>query len=452
MISMIKLFRARKARSVVHLSAILLSLATIFLASCAKDPGKIGLNLQPEDSKLKVFYADSTGLMAYSQLEDSVRSDELTRNAIGYLNDPVFGATKASFCTQFQLSTNGHDFGEDRELDSLVLFLYYSGAYADTNSTLTINTFEIDDKEIHRDSVYYSNKELKTFDISYSTFSFQPRPNDSVIDNNDDTLAPHIRINLTNLNTELGLKLLNATEEEMEDTETFTAFFNGLYLTPESITSTGTLAYFDLTRAASKMTIYYKNATQDSLQYDYLISTSTARINFYEHDYTNASTEFKQQVIQGDTALGKLMYYTQGYAGVRSLIRMPQPENWRSLVNVAVNEAKLTLPLADITQFYDAPVRLALVEKMEDGSYDFLPDQYEGEDYFGGDYKSGRYMFRITRYIQNLIKDSTYVNRGLYLFVNSESVNPESVILSGFQPSSDTTARMKLEIIYTDLD
>jgi hypothetical protein len=131
---------------------------------------------------------------------------------------------------------------------------------------------------------------------------------------------------------------------------------------------------------------------------------------------------------------------------------MPQPENWRSLVNVAVNEAKLTLPLADITQFYDAPVRLALVEKMEDGSYDFLPDQYEGEDYFGGDYKSGRYMFRITRYIQNLIKDSTYVNRGLYLFVNSESVNPESVILSGFQPSSDTTARMKLEIIYTDLD
>ncbi len=451
MIFMIKLLRVNITRATHLITAILFVSAALFLASCAKDPGKIGLNLQPEDSKLKVFYNDTTSLFAYSMLEDSVRSDELTRNSIGYINDPVFGATKASFCTQFQLSTNGHDFGvSGRQLDSLVLILYYTGAYADTNTTLTINTFEMNE-DINRDSTYYSNRDLQHYDDNYSSFSFQPRPNDSVIFDGD-TLAAHIRINLTQLNTALGEKLLGATEAEMEDAETFKAFFNGLYLTPGVVSSAGALAYFDLTMAASKMTIYYSNSVQDSLQYDYLVSTSTARVNFYEHDYTNASSEFKQQVIQGDTALGLQKFYSQGYAGVRSLLRMPQPENWRSLVNVAVNEAKLIIPVSEVDQFYDEPVQLALVQKLEDGSYDFLLDQYEGEDYFGGYYESGRYEFRITRYVQELIKDSTVVNRGLYLFVSAESVNPERVIINGFQPTVDSSSRMRLEVVFTDLD
>ena len=54
--------------------------------------------------------------------------------------------------------------------------------------------------------------------------------------------------------------------------------------------------------------------------------------------------------------------------------------------------------------------------------------------------------------MQTLISDSTTTDLGLYLFVNSGSVNPESFIFNGFEPAVDTAARLKLQIIYTDLD
>jgi hypothetical protein len=431
---------------------------TLLLTSCAKDPGKIGLIIQPEDSYLDVRYTDTTSVYAYSVLDDSVRSDELTRNSIGVINDPVFGFTKASFYTQFAPETNGHDFGEQgtRVLDSLVLQLVYSGAYGDTNTQLTIHTFEMTE-DIYRDSIYYSHQSFDIGSDNYSNFTFMPRPNDSV-EFDGDTLVPLIRINLSDLNPALAEKLLNADTTEMEDLELFQEFFKGLYLVPEDLSSTGTLAYFDLTQSLSKMTIYYGSSYdgtfQDSLQFDYLISTSMARINKYEHDYTNASSEFRQQAISGDTALGKQVFYAQGYAGVKTIVKVPFPEAWRKLKNVAVNEARLIFPGYSGDQFYGAPSKMALVMALEDGGYDFMSDQYEGDDYFGGYYESesNHYVFRITRYIQSLISDSTTTDLGLYLFVNSGSVNPESFIFDGFEPAIDTAARMKLQIIYTDLD
>jgi len=436
----------------VSMVGILLVAVSLIFSSCAKEPGKIGLIVQPEDSWLKVVYTDTATVYAYSKTDTAVRSDELTRNAIGAINDPVFGYTKASFATQMVPETFGHDFGTTPVLDSLVLQFLYSGAYGDTNTMLTLHTYELD-STVHRDSIYYSNKEFLVFDINYSDYSFMPRPHDSVVFK-EDTMAPMIRMNISSLNTTLGEKLLNASETEMEDAEAFQAFFRGLYITCEDVSTTGTLAYFDLTLAQSKMTIYYSNETQNSLEFDYLISTSMGRVNKYEHDYTNASPEFRQQVINGDTSLGRQVFYTQGYAGVKTIVKVPFPEAWRKLQNVAINEAKLVLPGYEGNQFYGAPAQLALVKVLEDGSYDFMPDQYEGEDYFGGYYESGsnRYEFRITRYIQSLISDSTTVDLGLYLFVNSGSVNPESFIFNGYQPAIDTAARMKLEILYTDLD
>jgi len=436
----------------VSIVGILLVAVISLFSSCAKEPGKIGLIVQPEDSWLKVSYTDTSTVYAFTKLDTAVRSDELTRNSVGAINDPVFGYTKASFATQVAPETYGHGFGTSPVLDSLVLQILYSGAYGDTNTTITLRTYEMD-TILHRDSVFYSNIDFRTFDINYSDYSFMPRPHDSV-EFLEDTVAPMIRINLSNLNTALGEKLLHASETEMEDAENFQSFFKGLYITCDDVSSTGTLAYFDLTLAQSKLTIYYRNETQESLQFDYLISTSMARVNKYQHDYTNASPEFRQQVINGDTALGRQVFYTQGYAGTKTVVKVPFPEAWRKLKNVAVNEAKLVLPGYGGTQFYGAPGQLALVKILEDGSYDFMPDQYEGEDYFGGYYQSGsdRYEFRITRYIQSLISDSTTVDLGLYLFVNSGSVNPESYIFNGYQPAIDTAARMKLEILYTDLD
>jgi len=246
---------------------ILLVAVISLFSSCAKEPGKIGLIVQPQDSWLKVVYSDTTTVYAYTKTDTAVRSDELTRNAIGAINDPVFGYTKASFATQLVPETFGHEFGTNPVLDSIVLQLLYSGAYGDTNTMLTLHTYEMD-TTINRDSVFYSNIDFRTFDINYSDYTFMPRPNDSVVFK-EDTMAPMIRINLSNLNPALGEKLLNPTDGAMEDAESFISYFKGLYITCEDVSSTGTLAYFDLTLAQSKMTIYYSNGSGIQLPYQH---------------------------------------------------------------------------------------------------------------------------------------------------------------------------------------
>jgi len=80
-----------------------------------------------------------------------------------------------------------------------------------------------------------------------------------------------------------------------------------------------------------------------------------------------------------------------------------------------------------------------------------LPDQNEGADYFGGKYNASdnSYSFRITHYIQALLKDTTKVNNGLVLFVKSGAIHPERFIFNGPQFSGDSTRRARLNILYT---
>ncbi len=95
---------------------------------------------------------------------------------------------------------------------------------------------------------------------------------------------------------------------------------------------------------------------------------------------------------------------------------------------------------------------MSLLEIEEDGTGYPLIDQNEGELYFDGKYNDSRdmYEFRITRYIQSIISDTTQPSRGLYLFIFGGSVHPERYIFKGNQNGADSTG-IKLEILYTDL-
>lgn len=426
-------------------------------SSCSKQPGQIGYIIQPEDSKLRVAFSDTSTIYGYSQLIDSIRSDKLSVNAFGSLRDPVFGGTTAGFYTQFIPSSSGHDFGVERTLDSLVLQISYQGYYGDTTTTLTAHTYEMMEG-ICKDSTYYSNKQVDIDPMDYSNFAFMPRPTDSVVVGND-TLAALIRINLTNINTGLGEKLLSATPDQMEDDESFQEFFKGLFVQSQPVYDDGAIIYFGLSKTNSKLSLYYTSkqndtaALQDSLMYSYYVTGATATINKYEHDYNIADADFKAQVINGDTSLGLQRFYAQGYGGAQAIIKIPHLNSWARLGNIAINEAKLVLPGCSEDKFFDAPNQMYLLEIEEDGTGAALIDQYEGEHYFDGKYNESRnsYEFRITRYVQSLISDTTLPNRGLYLFLYGGSVHPERFIFKGNQIEVDSTAGMKLELLFTDL-
>jgi len=438
-----------------RISFLLFVFAALIITSCSKPAGTIGILIQPENSKLNLKYIDTTTIYAYSKPIDSVRSDEeyLSVNSLGSFKDPVFGTTNAGFYTQFFLSEAKQEFGTGRVLDSLVLQLDYSGIYGDTNSMLTIHTYEmlegIDAKE-----AYYSNLQLSVNPTDYSNYSFVPRPNDSVVLGNGDTIPPVLRLNLSNYNPGLGEKLLAADTSDMEDSEIFRDYFQGLFLIAEPVNQGGCFAQFDLTTSLTGMTLYYHNNDKDSLSFDYLVTTAAARVSKYEHDFNTANDEFRQQVVEGDTALGKDKFYIQGFGGVKTIIQIPYINELRKLGKVAINEAKLVLNGSG-EPYWGAPDQLVLYAINEDGLNVYLQDYGEGANYFGGFYKSStnNYTFRITRYLQSIINDTTMKHYGFSLLVGTPWKVPERFIFNGQNgQESDSTSTIKLQILYTDLN
>jgi len=434
---------------------VFMSILSFFLfSSCRKSPETLGKSILPENAQLKVFYGFWDGMYGYSVLEDSIRTDELSKNLLGSTYDSVFGITTANVATQFTLTNSGVDFGENPQLDSLVLYLRYNGElYGDGLSTQKLHVYELN-QDIYIDSTYNS-KSVFSFDpFDYADLTYIPAPYDSVVMGDGtlaDTLPPQMMINLSNISPDLGQKLLNADSATLSGDSTFRDYFKGLYFKSDPVMSNGALFSVNFLLSGSQMVLYYHNDEDDSLQFSFRVYNSLARANTYEHDYTNSPQEFRSQVIDGDTALGTEKLYVHGVGGVKTILKIPDISNYFNSEKVALNEVKLILPGYGNTSS-NAPERLALVKIIDDGSYLPIIDQYEGNDYFGGTYKSGsnEYVFRITRYMQSILS-GTEINNGLYLFVSGQSVNPENFIIKGNQFQSDTTG-MRLEIIYTDLD
>ncbi|MCD4724838.1 MAG: DUF4270 domain-containing protein, partial [Bacteroidales bacterium] len=136
-------------------------LISLLLIACNKRPDQIGLNLQPESAELLVIFDSETGLLSHSVREDSVRTDgnAIKTAMLGSMLDPVFGKTTAEIFSQFRLSENGHDFGTDAILDSLILSLAYTGLYGDSLSSQTIRIFELSES-MDPDSTYFSNQSV----------------------------------------------------------------------------------------------------------------------------------------------------------------------------------------------------------------------------------------------------------------------------------------------------
>ena len=428
----------------------------LLLFSCRKSPHTLGTSILPENAQLKIVYGFWDGLYGHSVVEDSIRTDELSRNMLGSRYDSVFGVTTANVAAQFALSSNGVSFGENPQLDSMVLYLRYNGEiYGDSSTVQQLHIYELN-QDIYFDSTYSSKSTFEHYDVDYADLSYKPAPHDSVVLGEGvfaDTAAPQMVINLSNLSTELGQKILDTDTTILDSDSTFREYFKGLFFESESVTSNGALYTVNFLLSGthgSQLMLYYHNDEKDSLSYRLSANSITARVNSYTHDYSSSPVDFKQQVINGDTTLGFEKLYVQGVGGVKTILRIPDIKDYTDSSRIAFNEVKLIIP--GVTKPVIAPERLALVEIAEDSSYIPLIDQYEGDNYFGGTYKSGsnEYVFRITRYMQSLYSGNE-PNRGLYLFVSGASINPESFIIKGNKYEGDTTG-MRLEIIYTNLD
>jgi len=432
-------------------------LAGVIVSSCKKDPYSIGLSLLPPTDTLNIKMNDTSTVVAYSLLQDSIRTDKTTTGILGSLMDPVFGKTTASFYSQFYLSAEGVSFGTNPVLDSLILVLPYTGSYGDISTVQNLKVYEIS-QNFYFDSTYYSNNRLQAYSNILANVDFKPRPADSLTIGGV-KVAPQLRINLNQLSNYLGNKILSAPVSALATSVAFVAFMKGLDVETTPLYSGGALLSFDMASSASKLVIYYHNNVSDSNHFDMPISSQCNYFNRFDHNkYLDADPDFKREVLNHDTTIGRTKLFAQGLGGVWIKVRLPYIKNFEKGHHIAIHNALLVVKNYETDTTLQPPPQLTIIKRDSVGNVSYLIDYDEGAGYYGGTYDKTKrtYSFRISRHLQQVILGQTK-NYDLFIMVNSPTnavLSPNRVMLNGTKPSLPAVSsdRIQLQITYTRLD
>ena len=425
--------------------SILLLLLAVSICSCKKDIDTIGLNLQ--DGTLGNAYAEIP-LTAYSTVEDSLFTKNLLYTLLGEIRDPVFGITRAGFCTQFALQGSNTTLGDDLSLDSVVLTLQYGGYYGDTLSGLRLEVCELTEQLTK--SQYYSsdnNPANQGVNLTYSSAPILPTPNTRVkIDTA--TYMAHMRIRLTD---DFGYRLLNLSSNDLNNNSAFQSAFYGLVIKATS-NGAGNLCYFSPTAAQSGLTLYYK-AGGVTKKYTFPITTDCARYNFFTHDYTTGDADFRRQVVNGETALGKDKLYIQPTGGVKTHVNLDAFGEWVKDKNIIINKAELVITNTDIAEnTFTNPGNIGLQVVKTDNNTTYTPDDavYTSTSYFGGTYDTDKkeYRFRLTYYAQEILRNQGINDNGINIVVTGSGIRGNRLVFRGTDESY--TDRLRLAIYYTE--
>ena len=422
------------------------------LASCKKSPETIGNNLISDNEFIGVYHTETVAINCHSYL-DSIGTKNVINGLLGSMNDPIFGLSQAGFCTQFHLSAEGQNFGDNPVMDSLVLQLNLSGYYGDTMAMQTVHAYVLTDS-LSAYETYYNLSEVPYDPIDQAnSFQFCPRPKTTTHVVGSDTInSAIIRIPLS---AELGNFLMNLDSEAYSKPDLFKELFKGLRLECSPVTGNGNVNYINLTsNTVTQLQLYYHDqSTPDNLmRYNFYVTSSDTYFNQITHDYSMGAPEFVSQVIEGDTANGQQKLYLQTMGGVRAKLVFPEIPHWQDTCeggHIVINDAKLIIPAAvEDSSVFTKPNTMVLVGLNADGTTYLLPDYLEGSDYFGGTYNSNTntITFRVSEYLQDLVLNNKE-NLGISLGINGAGYNSQRLVVNG--PEALTGDKMRLSITYS---
>jgi len=421
----------------------------VVLIGCDEKPKEIGLDLV-DDQKLFVGWDTNNVVTGWSLLEDSVLTSLSTKpyDLLGSYYNPVYGISTAGFYTHIRIPTNSPDFGNEPQADSVFLTLVYTGYYGNKDTEQSVYVHQVD-SAFYKDSLYYSNQTVAINPDILGSLTFVPNPNDSVLIDSVPYPA-ELRIPLDN---DFGDMILTADAENLVDNDAFLNFVKGIHVTADDVYAPGegAILYFDLKNTRSNITIHYHTDTLQEQAYSLVINQNSARFNNYAHNYEVSSDPlFKQQVLEGDSLLGTNKLYLQSMGGVKTNLYFPGLLEWLDGKKIAVNQAKLILPIAPSAIAEKPPVMLSMFQYDEEGMISELEDNAQSDQgYFGGAYNESKqeYFFRITFYVQSLLKGEP--DYGLSLMVSGKTYTAYNTVLYG---TENQMGRIRLEIIYTDLN
>ena len=433
--------------------ALMIGLLALAFVSCKKSPETIGNGLISDSDYIDVHHTDTVAIVCHSYF-DSIATSNATYALLGAMKDPVFGATEAGFYTQFRPSVAGQSFGNSPVMDSLVLQLCVSGYYGDTMAMQTAHAFVLTDS-LMTDSTYYSYSWVAFDNTDVANgYQFSPRPRTKVNVIGTDTIT-HAIVRIP-LSQDLGNYLMTLDTTAYSRPDLFKQHFKGLFVTCDPVSTNGAITSFTLTNNTyTLLQLYYHDAaTPDKpMRYNFFVTSSDVQFNHFEHDYSQGSPEFVNQMIGNQHELGQSAVYLQTMGGVRTWLKFPNLSHWTDSLDgchLVVNEAKLVLPASSVLtdSIFKAPSNFILLGFNADSTTYLLPDYYEGAGYFGGTFNTSNQSvtFRITEYIQSVILEKRD-NTGICLGINGTAYNAQRLVING--PESNEMEKMKLEVTYS---
>lgn len=433
--------------------ALMIGIIALAFASCKKSPETIGNGLISESDYIDVHHTDTAAIVCHSYF-DSIATSNATYALLGAMKDPVFGATEAGFYTQFRPSVAGQSFGNNPVMDSLVLQLCVSGYYGDTMAMQTAHAFVLTDS-LMTDSTYYSYSWVAFDNTDVANgYQFSPRPRTKVNVIGTDTIT-HAIVRIP-LSQDLGNYLMTLDTTAYSRPDLFKQHFKGLFVTCDPVSTNGAITSFTLTNNTyTLLQLYYHDAAtpEKPMRYNFFVTSSDVQFNHFEHDYSQGSPEFVNQMIGNQHELGQSAVYLQTMGGVRTWLKFPNLSHWTDSLDgchLVVNEAKLVLPASSALtdSIFKAPSNFILLGFNADSTTYLLPDYYEGAGYFGGTFNTSNQSvtFRITEYIQSVILEKRD-NNGICLGINGTAYNAQRLVING--PESNEMEKMKLEVTYS---
>jgi len=364
-------------------------LLSLFLLNSCENPDEQNFSTYHTDDRFDYLHSiDTATVWLQTVLEDSIRSDEFTRDVVGFYNDPSFGKTKASLYFQIRLPKSDVAFGTNPEIDSVVLNLKYYGEdayFGWLSSGMHLKIHEIDEN-IYLDSSYYSTSQIKIKANTLGEYIGVPKP----------TVKGALSIPLDN---SIGEKILAASKVQLEDDDDFVAYLKGLAIIAQEVNGYGSMIYLDMVNDTSNLTIYYHNASGNSKAV-FQVTNKCPRIGHFEHNF--AGTPLAEQL-----AVPGIQYesvYLKALAGVKVKVHLPSLKNFVKDEIMVVNQAALVIRMDNKIPYLTNMPRFLLLLKNDSVNSNYaLPDRTES--YFNGIYDAVNmeYRFVITRYIQDLL-------------------------------------------------
>jgi hypothetical protein len=379
-----------------------------FLSSCKKDTS-IGADILPQDDLLNVKFTDTLTVFSKTLADTFLRTDKLSKNYLGVINDPLFGFQKASIAVELDRPNDVYDdtLMTSYTVDSVVLFLKYSYIYGDTTVPQSFDVSTISNKIIET-SPYYSNSSLfpPTGIIgSVSNYLFTPTTN-PVATSRTDTggVTGILRIKINN---SVGNTILDLKQTILRDSSLFKNAFPGILI--ENATNAGkAMAEIDISSGFSALAIFYKDKNGDAKDMklftsilNYNTGSNSTRVNGVNL-FTNSFASAVQNTVTSGL-VSDSVNYVLGQAGTLLRISLPTLNN---VGRVAVNKATILLSQIQAnTSDLQTPFYLVLLKRNAAGNIDILPtgdgvgilDTTTTDD-FGN--KIARYSFNVSKYIQ----------------------------------------------------